>query len=91
MKFERLKKRLDRSRPMTTISMHVPVGVIEKGNAAKGSLVSSATARHTLLYLNAGITSWVRICRLRFTCSAGIMPPEFSSATMPSNPSSSRS
>src|SRR4030095_8517129 len=33
----------------------------------------------TILNLNAGITSWVRICRLCFTRFGGIWPPESSS------------
>src|SRR4029453_12059002 len=40
-------------------------------------------------YLKAGITCWVGIEKPRFARSAGMSPPESSSATMPFRPSSS--
>ncbi len=45
MKFERLKKRLDKNRPLTTVSIRFPIDVIEdlkRGGATAGFLRLSA-------------------------------------------------
>ena len=61
------------------------------GNAKGGGLVLHGEAFAPAAQASAGITSSVRIRRLRVSSSGGIRPPGFSSAMMPSRPSSSLS
>ena len=76
----RAERRVDAGGPQVRRLEHVRVGREDQ----------RGQHRMSFLYLKAGSTSCVRIWRLRVSSSGGMRPPGFSSATIPSRPSSSR-